>query len=86
MKTSILSSDRENTLKEKIIAAIDPKLSLRQDGVDFILYPGMQKEGYALMLEEDGGCDSLSALQKGTEQLIAAGAIVVTPYGILEYL
>lgn len=86
MKTSILSSDRENTLKEKIIAAIDPKLSLRQDGVDFILYPGMKKEGYALMLEEDGGCDSLSALQKGTEQLIAAGAIVVTPYGILEYL
>lgn len=86
METLSLSSTEKNMFKEKIIAAIDPKLSLMQEGVDFILYPGMQKEGYALMLEEDGGCDSLSALQKGTEQLIAAGTIVLTPYGILEYL
>lgn len=86
MKTSILSPNDKNALKEKIIVAVDPKLTLQQEGVDFMLYPDMKKEGYALMLEEDGGCDSLSALQKGTEQLIAAGAIVVTPYGILEYL
>lgn len=86
MKTFSLSSNEKNMLKEKIIAAVDPKLSIKQEGVDFILYPGMQKEGYALMLEEDSGCDSLSALQKGTEQLIVAGAIVLTPYGILEYL
>ncbi|WP_392888449.1 hypothetical protein [Eubacterium limosum] len=86
METLSLSSNEKNMFKEKIIAAIDPKLSLMQEGVDFILYPGMQKEGYALMVEEDGGCDSLSALQKGTEQLIAAGTIVLTPYGILEYL
>lgn len=86
METLSLSSNEKNMFKEKIIAAIDPKLSLMQEGVDFILYPGMQKEGYALMLEEDGSCDSLSALQKGTEQLIAAGTIVLTPYGILEYL
>ncbi|WP_417090002.1 hypothetical protein [Eubacterium maltosivorans] len=86
MKTSILSPNDKNALKEKIIVAVDPKLTLQQEGVDFMLYPDMKKESYALMLEEDGGCDSLSALQKGTEQLIAAGAIVVTPYGILEYL
>ena len=77
---------RKTCSRKKSSLRLIPKLSLKQEGVDFILYPGMQKEGYALMLEEDGGCDSLSALQKGTEQLIAAGAIVLTPYGILEYL
>ncbi|WP_195269010.1 hypothetical protein [Eubacterium sp. 1001713B170207_170306_E7] len=81
-----MKSSAENELKEKILAAVNPALTLAGEGVDFILYPGMHKDSYALLLEEDGGCDSLSALQKGTEQLIASGAIVLTPYGILEYL
>ena len=86
MHISALSPAESSALREKIIALVNPNLKLSQEGIDFILYPGMEKEGYALMLEEDGGCDSLSALQKGTEQLIASGAIVLTPYGILEYL
>lgn len=80
-----MKQSSQTIIKQKILDASGTGLKLEQENTVFKLYPSMTKEGYTLMLEEDGGCDSLSSLQKGTEQLIATGALIITSFGILEY-
>lgn len=72
--------------KQQLLSAALPGASLSDEGTRFLLYPDMTLEGYALLLEEDGACDSLASLKAGAARLADCGKIIVTPFGILEWL
>ncbi len=61
-------------------------LNPAEENRTFRFWPNLTPEGYALMLEEDGGCESSASLMAGTQRLIQAGRLVVVPEGIVEFI